>query len=292
MIVTNKEKLVKFAIQGEIMPAVVERHYLTTWNGTPKLGIGIGGINYNIKVGDEVFRWVNGERAEPGVAVDETGDRWKMAFRNNACIGNEATLMTGEGKGAKGVVIGKHGYLPGGGHHVLCHFQDEDLEKFALGDKVRIKAWGSGLRIKGFDDVRVMSIDPEILEKLEIKEVNDKLEVPTVKVIPHFLLGEGAGGRPPEQSNWAIQTCYPPDIEKYNLKEIRFGDIVLLKDIQSDYGRGYYKGGSSIGIVCCGPSDIAGRGIGVTTFLSSRNDRLKARIEPGANISKYLDIQR
>ena len=285
MIKTNKESLLKIAVQGEIIPAQVQRHYTTTWNGKLKMAIGIGGINYNLKVGDKVFGWTNGDRATPGVATDGTGrDAWKAGYRNLTCIGNEGKLISGDGKGAKAVVIGKFGRL------VLTHFEDDILEKLAIGDKVQVKVWGVGLEIEGFDDVKVRSLAPDLLEKLGVEEVNGKLEVPVVKEIPHDLVGQGAGGGS-LSGNWHIQTCYPPDIEEFGLDELRFGDLVLLKDIQSDYGRGYYRGGATVGVVCCGPSDISGLGIGVTSIMSTRFGKITARIDPEANIAKYLGLK-
>jgi hypothetical protein len=273
------------------MPAQVERNYNVTWNGQPKLCIGIGGINYNLRVGDPVFGWVNGDRAEPGVATDNTGkDPWKAGYRTYASVGNEVTMVDGEAKGALGVVIGKHGYrLPGGVHHVLIQFDETALEKLAIGDKVLIKACGVGLQITGFDDVKVRSVAPELLEQMDIKVVNDTLIVPVVKEIPHHLLGEGWGSQA-SLSHIGIQTCYPPDIKEYGLHDLRFGDVVMLKDLLSDFGRGYYRGGATIGVVCSGPSDIAGRGIGVTTILSTRTGRLAAKLDPDANIGNYLAL--
>jgi len=43
-ITTNKDKLLTLAVQGEIAPAEPERSYTTTWDGKPKMAIGIGGI--------------------------------------------------------------------------------------------------------------------------------------------------------------------------------------------------------------------------------------------------------
>jgi hypothetical protein len=73
MIATNKERLITLAVHGEIVPAQVNRQYEATWNGRAKLCIGVGGINYNLRVGDRVFGWASGDRAEPGVSTDNTG---------------------------------------------------------------------------------------------------------------------------------------------------------------------------------------------------------------------------
>jgi len=41
MINTNKDSLITLAVQGEIVPAQIERQYQATWDGRAKLCIGI-----------------------------------------------------------------------------------------------------------------------------------------------------------------------------------------------------------------------------------------------------------
>lgn len=285
LISTNKDKLLTIAVQGQIAPAEPSRSYTTTWDGKPKMAIGIGGINYNLKIGDKVFGWASGDRATMGVATVGIGeDRFGSAWLNFTSIGNEAKLLSGEAKGKKGVIIGKFG------SYVLVHFEDNVLERLAISDKLQVKACGVGLEIEGFKDVFVHGVTPEILEKLVAQNADGKLEVPVVKEIPAEIVGQGAGGSS-LYGNWHIQTCFPPDVKEYGLDELRFGDLVLLRDIQTDYGKGYYRGGATVGVVCSGPSDISGLGIGVTPILSTRFGKLKPRIDPTANIGKYLGIR-
>jgi len=285
-ITTNKDKLLTLAVQGQIAPAQPSTSYTTTWDGKPKMAIGIGGINYNLKIGDKIFGWANGDRATMGVATEGAGsERAEMSWLTLTSIGNEVKVLGGEAKGEKGVVIGKFGYF------ILIHFEDEVLDKLAIEDKLHVKAQGVGLEIEGFKDVFAHGIIPEILEKIVIKKSNNKLEVPVVKEIPGELIGQGSG-RGSLYGNWHIQTCYPPDIKKYGLDELRFGDLVLLKDTQTDYGKGYFKGGATLGVVCSGPSDISGLGIGVTPILSTRSKKLTTRIDPSANIGKYLGLKK
>jgi hypothetical protein len=282
---TNKDKLLTIAVQGEIAPAEPSRSYTVTWDGKPKMAIGIGGINYNLKIGDKIFGWASGDRATVGVATVGTGEsRGRGSWLTFTSIGNEVKILKGEAKGNKGVIVGKFE------SYVLVHFEDSVLEKLEIGDTLQVKAKGVGLEIEGFKDVFIHGLTPEILEKLVIQNAAGKLEVPVVKEIPAEIVGRGAGGGS-LSGNWHIQTCYPPDIKKYGLDELRFGDLVLLKDIQTDYGKGYFKGGATVGVVCAGPSDISGIGIGVTPILSTRSDKLTARIDPTANIGKYLGLK-
>jgi hypothetical protein len=284
-ITTNKDKLLTLAVQGEIAPAEPERSYTTTWDGKPKMAIGIGGINYNLKIGEKVFGWASGDRATMGVATVGAGtDRARTSWLNFTSIGNEVKLLSGDAKGQKGLIIGKFR------SYVLVHFDDTVMDKLAIGDRIHVKARGVGLEISGFKDVFVHGVLPEILEKLVTPTRDGKLEVSVVKEIPGEIAGQGSGGGS-LSGNWHVQTCFPPDIKKYGLDELRFGDLVLLKDIQTDYGKGYFKGGATVGVVCSGPSDISGLGIGVTPILSTRFGKLKARIDPTSNIGKYLDIK-
>jgi len=283
-IATNKDKLLVTAVQGKVAQPQPSRGYLVTWDGRPKMAIGTGGINYNLKIGDRVFGWAGGDRATMGVAAESMGDdRFGASWLTHPSIGNEVKIIGGEARGQRGVVIGKFG------GYILVHFGDGILDKLAIGDALQIKASGLGLEIEGFPEVFVHSLAPELLEKLEVRTVDGKLEVPVVKEIPAEIVGQGGGGGS-LFGNWHIQTCFPPDIEKYGLTELRFGDLVLLKDTQTDYGRGYYKGGATIGVVCGGPSDVSGLGVGATPILSTRFAKITGRLDPTANIGKYLGL--
>ena len=284
-ITTNKEKVLTFAVQGQIAPAQAARSYTVTWDGKPKLAIGIGGINYNLKIGGRVFGWASGDRATVGVATEGIGeDGRNSAWLTYTSIGNEAKLVSGQARGEKGVIVGKFG------SYVLIHFDDAILEKLSIGDTMQVRACGIGLEIEGFPDVFIHGLAPDLLEKLDLRNVNGKLEVPVVKEIPAEIVGQGSGGSS-LTGNWHIQTCFPPDIKKYGLDGLRFGDLVLLQDIQTDYGKGYYRGGATLGVICSGPSDISGLGIGVTPILSTRFGKLVARIDQTANIGKYLGLE-
>lgn len=283
---TNKDKVLTIAVQGQIAPAQPASAYITTWDGKPKKAIGVGGINYNLKIGDKIFGWASGDKATVGVAAVGTGsDRFQSGWVVYASIGNEARLLGGKASGEKGLVIGKYG------NYVLLHFEDDVLDKLAIGDTLQVKASGVGLEIEGFEDVIVHHISPDLLEKMNIITANEKLEVPVVKEIPAEIVGQGSGGSS-LYGNWHIQTCYPPDIKTYGLDELRYGDLVFLKDIQTDYGKGYYVGGATVGVVCSGPSDVSGQGIGVTPILSTRSGKLTPRIDPAANVGTYLGIKR
>jgi len=290
-ITTNKDRILTIAVQGRIAAPQPYRTYIATWDGKPKVAIGIGGINYNLKIGDRVFGWAAGDRATVGVAIEAAGGgRRGDAWDTYTSIGNPVKILSGKASGENGVVIGKFMNISSFGHFILVHFDDPVLEKLAIGDTVQVKACGIVLAIDGFEDVFVHSLAPGLLERLDIKNTGGKLEVPVVKEIPAEILGQGAG-MGSLTGVWHIQTCYPPDIKKYGLDELRFGDLVFLKDVQTDYGKGYYRGGATVGVVCSGPSDMSGLGIGVTPILSTSFGKLVARIDGSANIGKHFGIE-
>ena len=176
---TNKDKVLTIAVQGQIAPAQVPWSYITTWDGKPKLAIGVGGINYNLKIGEKIFGWASSDRATVGVAALGTGDTWG----NYTSIGNEVRVIDGDARGEKGVVIGKFE------RYVLVHFEDDVVENLTIGTTLQAKASGIGLEIEGFEDVFAHNISPELLEKIEIRNTNGKLEVPVVKEIPAEIVG-------------------------------------------------------------------------------------------------------
>lgn len=292
MIKTNKDKLLTLAFQGEIVPAQVVRTYHATWDGRAKMCIGVGGINYNLKTGTEIFGWANGDRAEPGVSTDGFGkDGQKNGYRQKTGVGNKVTLISGEAKGEVGTIIGKHGYrLPNNAQHVQVHFSDETLDKLNIGDKLRVKGQCIGLQIEGHEDVMVHSCSPELLEKMGIKEVDGKLNVPVALEVPAKIVGAGYGTQA-HSSHIDIQTCFPPDIKEYELDKLKFGDIVALKDVSSNYGRHYYRGATTIGIVASGPSELSGMGIGITTILSHLDGKLVPVLSKDANLKKILELE-
>ena len=118
---------------------------------------------------------------EPGVSIKASDTNENNALNTLSCIGNEARVISGEAKGAKGFVTGKHGGI----EHVLVYFERETLEKMAIGDKILIKAQGQGMKLMGFEDkVKAMNIDPALYYKLNITSDNGMLNVPVAARFP------------------------------------------------------------------------------------------------------------
>jgi hypothetical protein len=182
---TNKDRLITTLVEAVVHPAS-SRGYSTTYDGKPKLGIGLASINYTVSPGD-----------------------------------------------------------------------------LALDDRVQVRARGVGLKIKGFEDVRVNKLSPELLERIGIGIKKGKLVIPVVMEIPGHIMGSGLGYSPIEALDYDIQTTDPTIVEQYRLKKLRIGDLVAIRDHYDYYGCGRYKGAVTIGVCVHGWSDHAWHGPGL-----------------------------
>ena len=290
MLRTNKDKLVMISVQGRVSYPVRRAAYTVTYDGKPIVVPGVGGITYNIKVGDKAFGW-EADHVEPGVSTvvnEEKRDEGpNCAYNILACMGNQARVVSGEAKGALGVVTGHHGGI----EHVLIDFDPETIEKLCIEDKILIKAYGQGLKLLDYPEIKVFNLDPALLEKMNIKESNDDtIEVPVTCEIPAKLMGSGLGSASVASGDYDITTADKKMVEKYKLDRIRFGDIVAVSDADNSFGRSYKEGAVSIGIVVHSDCVIAGHGPGVATLLTSATSKIKFHIDEEANIANYLNI--
>ena len=288
MLKTNRDKLVMQSVQGKIhSPIMGPNQYRISHEGIPMILPATGGITYNYQIGDSCMDLV-GDHVEPGVSMRNEDAKENKALMVLSCVGNEAKVISGDAKGAKGYVTGMHGGI----EHVLVYFPKEDLENMAIDDKILIKAHGQGLKIEGHEDVLVMNIDPDLFEKLGIKEnENRELEVPVVTEIPAHLMGSGIGSSTSLSGDYDITTGDKEELKKYGIDKLRFGDIVLLKDCDNTYGRQFLKGAVTIGIIVHSNCILAGHGPGVTGLLSSKTSKIKGIKDANANIANYLDIK-
>jgi len=289
---TNENKLVKISVVGQVLSALKgDRVYNVGANGIPVVRPGVGGITYNIRVGDSAVDW-EADHVEPGVSIANyekvDGSRYfNNALNTLACVGNEAIVISGEAKGEKGVVVGKHGGI----EHVLVDFDWEVLEKLVPGDKILIKAYGVGLKLLDYPDIKLMNISPEFLKAIGIKTSNGHLEVPVTHTIPAEIMGSGLGADNTYRGDYDIQFFDEKNVKKYHLEDLRLGDLVAILNADHSFGRIYKTGAVSIGIVVHTISVIAGHGPGVTTLMTSPNGKIKPMINPDANIAKILKLR-
>lgn len=278
---TNKDKLVKVSLRGEIRHPVFGS-YKISHEGEPNILPGTGGITYSHRVGDSCMDLV-GDHVEPGVSIHHPSKRESDALMYLSCIGNEAIVTSGDAKGARGWVTGSHGGI----ENVILDFDLEDMEKMDIGDKIQVRSFGQGLELLEHPDIKVMNIDPILLEKINIKEVVDGLEVPVVTVIPSYLMGSGVGSASAASGDYDIMTA---DLEanlKFGLNDLKFGDLVLLEDCDNSYGRGYLKGSRSVGVIVHSNCIKMGHGPGVMVILTSKTSVIHGRIEKLANIKNF-----
>lgn len=289
---TNSDRLIMLSVVGEITNPSM-RGYRISHDGRPLLLPGVGGITYNLRVGDPAMGWA-ADHVEPGVSIRNlVKDREGLPSTNDglnflACVGNEATVLSGDAKGKTGVVTGKHGGI----EHVLVDFPPEVLDKLQIGDKIGIKSFGTGLALGDHPEVTVMNLDPRILPKLPIQEKKGSLTVGVTHAVPAALMGSGLGADTCYRGDYDIQLFDEKTVKEHGLSDLRLGDLVAILDTEHAYGRVYRSGALSIGIVVHSDCVISGHGPGVTTLFTSPNSRaLRYAINHQANIADFLDLR-
>lgn len=293
MIKTNADKLVRISVMGEVSSPVVSKSiYRISAEGIPKILPGVGGITYNLRVGDFACGW-QADHVEPSVSVENKendaryGNGANIALNVFSCIGNQATIVSGDAKGAKGVVVGKHGGI----EHVLVDFKLEIMEKLIHGDKILIKAFGVGLELVDFPNIKLMNIDPIFLTALNPQTIDSKLQVPVTHIIPAAFMGSGLGRTHVYSGDYDLQMFDDKSIRKYGLEDLRIGDLVAILDADHSYGRIYRQGAISIGIVVHTDCIIAGHGPGITSLMTSGNGEIIPKIDKDANIANLLNLR-
>lgn len=280
---TNRDTLVKFSVQGQVSHPIGAELRVDA-EGRQFVVPAIGGITYNVSVGDCAFG-LAGDHVEPGVSIKHADKPANNALMVFSCLGNKARVVTGDAKGATGYVTGKHGGI----EHVIVHFDGETRQLMNLEDKVLVEAYGQGLALEGRDDIFVQSLDPAVLERMGVEERGGKLFVPVVAVVPPYLMGSGTGSGNCYSGDYDIMTADRAEIARLGLDKLRFGDFVLLEDCDNVYGRGFLRGSAAVGVVIHSDCVVTGHGPGVTTVLAARTRVIEPKIDPGANLKRYMD---
>jgi hypothetical protein len=281
---TNEDKLVMLSVAGQISaPACQPR---ICFDGVVRVTPGTGGITYNVKVGDCAFG-LAGDHVEPGVSTKNPDEKANSGYNTLSCVGNTAYVVSGDAKGAKGTVTGKHGGI----EHVLIHFDRETLDKLQVGDKIQVRSYGQGLALTDYPEVKVMNLDPALLYKMGIVEKDGVLEVPVAHIVPPEFMGSGLGANSAERGDYDITSMEMGRLKELGLDKIRFGDIVAIADSSSFYGRSYRKDAVIIGVVVHSNSFVSGHGPGVTSLLTALNKKIRPVKVDKANIAEYLDLK-
>jgi hypothetical protein len=293
MLKTNSQHCVIQSVIGGIAhPRIpLKNPYLVDQGGGVHILPGVGGITYNVVVGDSAFSFA-GDHVEPGVSMTlderEKDGASLGALCILACIGNEARVVSGEASNARGFVTGKHG----GVEHVIVDFAPAVLEKLVVGDRIQIKAFGLGLQLGDFPEVQVMSLDPELLKKMGMVARGNRLVVPVTHVIPASIMGSGTGSRHSFSGDFDIQVADEELTKKYGLESLRLGDVVAIRDADCRFGRSIRSDAITIGIVVHASCVISGHGPGVTVIMTTPKKLIVPKLERDANIARYLGIGR
>ncbi|MBZ4219399.1 MAG: DUF4438 domain-containing protein [Chlorobium sp.] len=290
MLNTNEPYLVEFLLQCQPGQPRTRGNWEVDHQGNPFLLPSIGGITLNVQVGDPAFGW-QGDHIEPGVSC--TADTQKPYEHPNvglqiySCVGNIATIVTGEAKGATGRVIGHHG----GSEHVIVDFERDIKEKLLYTDTIMIRGKGQGMKLADYPGITLFNLDPALLQALKIRELEGGvLEVPVTTIIPAVCMGSGIGSAHVAKGDYDIMTSDPETVKEYGIDKIRLGDFVALLDHDNRYGRAYRKGAVTIGIVVHSDCLEAGHGPGVTTLMTAASPLIRPVIDPEANIADLLGI--
>ena len=287
---TNEKNLVEISVMGEVTsPTSGSQPYCITPEGKPTILPSVGGITYNVKVGDNAITW-EADHVEPCVSVKNKEREENGALNLLSCIGNIARVTSGDAKGRTGVVTGKHGGI----ENVLVDFEDKTLEKLAIGDKILIRGIGVGLSFVKYPHIKIINMSPTLLNKLPIRpdKTKDVLHVPVTHIIPAAIMGSGLGSQHCYRGDYDIQLFDKEHVKKRHLQTLRFGDIVAIMDADHTFGRIYKTGAVSIGVIVHSNCVTAGHGPGVTTLLTSAEGKIVPSIDSTANIGAYLKIGR
>jgi hypothetical protein len=290
MLETNGKNLVEMSVIGEVSsPLGGSQPYSISPEGKPTVLPGVGGITYNIKVGDNAVQW-EADHVEPCVSVKNKDREENGALNLLSCIGNTAKIISGDAKGGTGVVTGKHGGI----ENVLVDFDDSTLEKLVIGDKILIRGFGLGLSLADYPQIKPINMSPNLLNAMPVRQDKTKkiLHVPVTHTVPAAIMGSGLGSQHCYRGDYDIQLFDKEQVKKHNLSTLRFGDIVAIIDADHTYGRIYRTGAVSIGVVVHSACITAGHGPGVTTLLTSADGKIVPYIDRNANIGIYLNIGR
>jgi hypothetical protein len=284
---TNRSRLVLQNLNAQVAPPLLASTlYDVGADGVPRIVPSVGGVTLNVRVGDSAFAF-EADHVEPAVSARHPDEKVNVAFCTFVCVGNAATVLGGEAKGATGVVTGKHG----GVEHVMIDFAPEVLERMHVGDAIGVRAGGLGLAIEDADDVKVFNCDPDLLERLGLERAGAGWRVPVAVRVPGRVMGSGLGRATVARGDYDIQCFDPATVREFGLDRLRLGDIVAIDDADNSFGRIYRTGAVTIGVVAHGASFIAGHGPGVTTLLTSASGALEPVIDARANLATILGLR-
>lgn len=279
----NDDELVEMAVTGRVSQPSLRRGGYTHWpDGVGEILPGMYGITYNARVGDRAFGWA-GDHVEPGVSIAHADERADFALHYLTCIGNEAEVVSGLARGARGVVTGEHA-------RILVDFAPEVLEEMTIGDTVQIRTRGRGIRLADHPEVEFKKTSPELAAAFDLRVDGGRLSCPVVMELPPRIMGSGAelNAEFVDQDLMSGDRALMADL---GIDQMRLGDLIGIRNVDHRFGRSYREGWVSICICIHGDSVMTGHGPGILTLITGPADALDFHIEPTANIGRTLGIR-
>lgn len=283
MLRTNFNDLPILLVQGQVRHSRGSQAYRHTIDGEPMTLPATGGITYNAQIGDRCVGWA-ADHLEPGVTMRNENEDYNAAVQGLSCIGNVAIVRSGDAKGARGFVTGKHG----GCEHLLCYFDPETLEKMSIGDTIDVRTQGQGMKLLDYPEILLRNMSPALLEKMNITEQDDKLTVGVAKIVPGCIMGSGLGASTSYYGDYDITLHDKQICQQYGLDQLRFGDIVAIQDADTRYGRNFITGAITIGVVVHSDCILSGHGPGVTTLMTCKTPLIEPVIDQSANLADFF----
>lgn len=288
-IATNSADLVTVSVAGQVanpsMTGLPSEPYRLTADGKPFLWPTFGGIVYNVSVGDSAFGWT-GDCIHPSVSIAHGQADKNRALNIFSCVGNEALIVSGAAKGARGIVTGKSGRFS---DQVIIHFDIETRRKLAVGDQILVRAQGVGMALPDCEGVACKSLSPRMFDLLPKKLEDGVLKIGVAGVVPAHFVGAGLG-LTSEGGSLHIQSTDRKVLAELGLDNLRLGDLIAVQDTDSRYNHGYLRGALSIGIVGQTDGPRPGYGPGMTIILTAPAGQLGWFDNPASNIADLLDL--
>lgn len=290
----NHRELVAAMVLGQIAhPVGRASAYRIGQDGTPRVLPGTGGITLNCRIGDPCVG-LAGDHIEPGVSL-HNNDREviglragpNLALMTYACIGNHARVTAGPCAGAVGLVTGKHG----GVNHVMVDFPTKVLARLRIGDRMQIASIGLGLRLTDWPELVVSNCAPGLLRRMSLRVHRGRLVVPVTHLVPGAVIGSGLGKDTVWRGDFDIQLFDPVIRHRYRLDRLRFGDLVLVRQIDARFGPAWVGDRATVGVIVHGDSTVSGHGPGVCPLLTGPAALLVPRFAPGANLARLFGVR-
>jgi hypothetical protein len=280
----NFDDLVEMAVTGQVsQPAMRRGGYVHRPDGVGEVLPGMYGITYNARVGDRAFGWA-GDHVEPGVSIAHSSDeRADFALHYLTCIGNEAEVVTGLARGAKGVITGEHARL-------LVDFPPEVLEEMTIGDTVQIRTVGRGLGLESHPGIEFKKTSPSLARAFGLELKDGRVSCPVAMELPPRIMGSGAE----LNSEFVDQDLMSGDralMAELGIDQMRLGDMIGIRNVDHRFGRSYREGWVAICICIHGDSVMTGHGPGIMTLMTGPPELLDFHIDPAANIAHTLGIR-